>query len=246
MGTLSKNSRNIKGFTLIELIVVVAIISVLFVALVAIFNPTAQIEKTKNATRQQDFNQIRTALDTYINDKNCYPTAIPFGSAWSVGGTVYMQKVPEDPDCSGAKPSNCYVYETDGSSCPQWNILFSQMHQPIANTSQCVISSTCMPSGGIGSYNYCIVSGKMDCSFIASNPLPSPTVPAGYGGSGGTGGSGGGTPTPTPTPGQVNCSGNILSACSNGVCNVESASQCLQCGGSLPCYNDLICGGVKC
>ncbi len=244
MGNFSKTLKSLivhpkssYGFTLIELIVVIAIIATLFTVISTLFNPFAQIEKSRNATRQQDTTQIRNALDTYYNDKGCYPTSITFGSMWSSGTTVYMQKIPQDPDCLGSAPYNCYDYETDGSSCPQWNILYAQMHKPIINSiATCALNtaSNCLPSGGMGSYNYCAVSGKLDCNYIHQNPLPTPVVP---------GGGGGGNITPTPI---ANCNGTA-STCKLGECTaVMAQGTCLGCGGTAACYGDLNCGGIKC
>lgn len=230
-----------KGFTLIELLVVVGMIGILFVALTILFNPIAQIQKAKNSTRQQNLNEIKIALDAYFNDKGCYPTAIPFGQAWSSGATVYMAKVPEDPDCTSSNVSYCYDYQTDGTACPQWNVLYSTLHQPIASGIRtCLLSNTeaCIPTTGLYTYNYCLVSGKLSCDYISSNPLPNPTLPPDEGG--GSLGGGSGNPTPTSI-----CNGD-LSACSNGVCNVEQANQCLGCGGSIQCYSGFTCGGVHC
>lgn len=242
MDIFSTHTRFLKkrGFTLIELLIVVAMIGILFVALTVLFDPLAQINKAQNSTRQQDLNQIKTALDTYFNDKGCYPTAIPFGQQWVSGSTVYMTKVPEDPSCSSSNVSYCYDYQTDGSACPQWNILYSTLHQPIASSiPTCLLSTSeaCVPTSGLYTYNYCIVSGKLSCDYISSNPLPNPNLPPGDG-SGDLGGGSNATPTTI-------CNGQ-LSACSNGICNIEQANQCLGCGGSLQCYTGLTCGGTNC
>lgn len=247
MVSVSKNIWNVNehGFTLIELIVVITIIGILFVVVGTLFNPLGQIHKANNATRQHDLNEIKSALDAYFNDTGCYPLSIPFGSSWTSGKTVYMQKVPEDVSCSSTNPANCYVYQTNGSVCPQWNILYAQLQQPIdTSIPTCVLNraSSCLPSGGMQSYNYCVVSGALDCPYISQNALPSPTIPTSNAGNNnaGNGGNTGATPTPS-----INCSGS-LSACSNGICNVEAASQCVGCGGVMQCYNDLMCGGVSC
>lgn len=239
MDTFSENTRFIKksGFTLVEVLIVVIIIGTLFAAIASVFNPFAQIEKAKNANRQHDLNQIKTALDTYFNDTGCYPTTLSFRNKFSSGTSIYMEKVPEDPDCFSSNASYCYLYQTDGSACPQWNILYAQMHAPIdSGIGGCIVATApnCLPMGGMGGYNYCQVSGKLLCTYLSQNPLPTvippPITPY---------------PTPTPTPIPLSCQGQ-LSACSNGICDVEQASQCSGCGGSMHCYQDLQCGGVHC
>lgn len=234
---------SVVGVTIIELLIVIGIIAILVATLGIIFNPFAQITKSQNANRIQDLHQIQQALDAYMNDTGCYPTSIPFGTIWSAGSTVYMEKVPEDPLCSSTNMYSCYNYQTDGSNCSQWNILYATMHAPISTSiSSCIVVNTpsCLPVGGLQTYNYCSVSGKMDCTVIAQNAIPTPVIPASDGGSGGGGGGGGGNPTPTSI-----CNGQ-LSACSNGICNVEQANQCSGCGGSMQCYSGLTCGGVNC
>lgn len=232
------------GFTLIELLVVMMILGILLLSATLLFNPLAQLQKAHNATREQDLNQIKNALDTYYNDNGCYPTSLSFGNKWSSGTTVYMQKIPQDPDCSSSDPTYCYDYQTDGTTCPQWNILYATMHKPIATSiGTCPLATMdgCLPTGGIFTYNYCTISGKLDCTYLSTNSLPTPVPPGGGGsGGGGTGGGGGGT-TPTPIPTTI-CNGP-LSACSNGVCDTEGPSNCAGCGGSLQCFSGLTCGG---
>lgn len=242
MGFNKTHYRTIKqkGFTLIELLVVIIIIGILFTTLTALFNPLGQITKAQNATRQQDINQIKNALDTYYNDKGCYPTSLPFGGKWSAGTTVYMEKVPEDPSCSSGNPQNCYLYQTDGTTCPQWDILYASMHTPI-NTSipSCTVATTCPPLAGMKNYNYCSISGKLNCTYITQNPLPTPTVPSSSGTSSNA--------TPTPAPTSICNNSTYFTACSNHNCNSETYTQCLGCGGAMNCYVGYpACGGVTC
>lgn len=247
MDTFIKNARHVsKGFTLIELLVVIIILAALVGVLIMVFNPITQIEKARNATREQDFAHIKTALDTYYNDTGCYPSSIPFGASWSSGTTVYMEKVPEDPDCTSTNKGYCYVYQTDGTSCPQWNILYAQLHAPVpTGTSQCLVASAsnCLPSGGLSGYNYCAVSGKLDCTYLTQNPVPSPTVPYGNGGSQ-TGGTYG--PGITPIPTSMCRNGVAITGCNNKVCDSELYTNCAGCGGTQQCYADGACGGVDC
>lgn len=242
-----------KGFTLIELLVVVVMLSVLLLGLIFTFNPLSQINKAKDLQREHDLAQVKTALDSYYNDKGCYPTSLTFGSSWTSGQTTYMAKVPQDPDyVSGSSLDLPYIYQTDGSSCPQWNVLYSGLRGPASTSTACALSqrSSCVPQGFNQFYNFCLSSGTVDCSVISSSVLQT-----GGGGNGGGGGGGGNpTATPTPTPYIVNCpSGNYYGCTGNNACNsiwdqvAQAPTQCLGYGGTLQCYCDSLCrvNGVK-
>ncbi len=196
-----KNRTTGAGFTLIELLIVVVMASFLLLMGFLILDPLSQLDKAKDAQRKHDFGQIKNALDTYYNDNNCYPTSVPFGSTWSIGETVYMKKVPQDPDCY--KTGYCYVYQTDTtSSCPQWNVLYGHLFAKLSDNDA---RKTCPLFDACGvmftQYNLCILSGNVGCSYIKSNPMPvsgisTPTpVPTPSDSQGATS-----APTPTPTP----------------------------------------------
>jgi prepilin-type N-terminal cleavage/methylation domain-containing protein len=167
-----------RGFTLVELLVGLGIVGILALFGFMLFNPVTQLNRAKDATRESNFIQIRTALDTYYHDRGCYPLSIPFGSIWSQGLAIYMQKVPDDPDC-GSNPALCYHYryETDGTLCPQWHVLYAAMKAPSNATNRvlCPLEkmTTCLPKNYSGSgYNFCIVSGNPNCSYISQNLIP--------------------------------------------------------------------------
>ncbi len=168
-----------KGFTLIELLIVIAMLSTLFVALLFAINPVEQVNKAKDATRQHDIMTIKSALDAYYNDHGCYPASMTFSGAFSQGSTIYIKTVPNDPDVNPP-----YVYETDGSNCPQWNVLFSRLRSSSINVQSKTLCSladhtNCLPTNyaAIG-FNYCAVSGNIDCTYIANSSLvvPTPTI----------------------------------------------------------------------
>lgn len=198
------------GFTLVELLVVVSILTVLVSFILVQLNPITQINKAKDAQRKHDLLQIRNALDAYYNDTGCYPTQAsnnpPFGSEWSNGNTIYIKKVPQDPDCT--INGYCYVYQTDSTNnCPQWNILYAHLSIKLTTTQLKLSCSTyygCINQGGVGGiispkYNYCVVSGNIDCDYVRSNRInpPATPTPTSF------------VPTPTPTPtvvqGQCTC-----------------------------------------
>ena len=101
-----------KGFTLVELLVVIAIIAILSTLSVVALNSARA--KARDARRLSDIKQIRTALEMYFDSNMAYPdptasTTIGTGSyacltsnGWkdntcAGGGTIFMQKVPGDP-----------------------------------------------------------------------------------------------------------------------------------------------------
>lgn len=261
---MSKNKFNFskRGFTLVELLVVIAILSGLALMAVAIINPVDQLNKAKDAQRKQDLGQIKNALDTYYDDNHCYPQTIPFGSSWETAETVYMKKVPQDPDCN--KTGYCYGYQIDtNSSCPQWNILYTRLSKKPPKTEDwCVNVVRTVCENPHLSFNlkysqgYCALSGKPDCLYLQSNPLQTPTTPTPT--PAGGGGGGGGTPTSTPTPTSIPTGGSCINGYyavspSSGKCNSVSANNCTIFGGSLVCYSagslpgdDTHCSGLLC
>lgn len=184
-----RNDSKENGFTLIEIVVVLAILSVLIGVVITGLNPSAQLEKARDATRLHDLSQIKVALDTYYNDKKCYPvkSSFFFGSPFKSadGATLYMQKVPQDPTRGG----RAYTYQTkEGDTCPQWNVLYAALEKPDLQKNICPLSkltSKCVPSDFSSSWA-CQVSGDVDCAYLAANST-GPTLPPAS------------LPTPTPT-----------------------------------------------
>lgn len=238
-----------KGFTLIEVLLVVIMLSVLITILFGALNPFTQFNKANDAKREQDLTQIKNALDTYYNDTGCYPTGVPFDFSWTVGKTLLMSQVPDDPECTTS--GKCYLYQTDSSTCPQWNILYAALKVPNTSSNKVLCPlfamGNCAPAGiASSSYNYCIVSGNPNCSYVSQNSLPS----ANSSGNGrGTPGWIPSTPTVTPTP-TIPCSVKIYSCTAyssqdpNGVCqNVGSGGD--YCG--TPCQlNQIPPGNICC
>lgn len=217
--------RRHNGFTLIELLVVIAMLGVLFLGLIFSLNPLAQYRKAQDSQREHDLEQIKQALDTYYNDTKCYPTAL------SALGTKYLQKLPLDP--TGVS----YAYQTDGSSCPQWNVLYAALESTAIPQNACPLASqtSCLPKNyTTEKYNFCMPSGEVDCASIASGTISSS-------GLGGSGGSGGGT-NPTPTPSVISCPSNNYVACTgankcNSIGLVNGVpTQCYGYGGTYQCY----------
>lgn len=227
------NIRKNSGFTLIELIVVVAIIAVLFVGMTILFNPLAQLNKSQNAVRQHDLEEIKASLDMYYDDTGCYPTSLTFFRQFASNNKVYMNTVPEDPKCQ-VNGQSCYVYQTDtSSSCPQWNVLYATLAAPLPQSTTCSLTSidaSCIPTNytSLG-LNDCVVSGKIDCTKVAGSTLSQNPPP-------------GGMNFPTPTQGACAqyfaCTGIGTNGC-NSI--MTTPSPCKVDGGQLVCYCDSQC-----
>lgn len=112
-----------KAFTLIELLIVITIIGILMALAIASYARTRA--SARDAKRQSDLEQIKSAAEIYRADNGRYPG---FGSAgtdngWAFADTLsilspnYMNPIPTDPNYS-ASNSNCfthYLYWTDGA-----------------------------------------------------------------------------------------------------------------------------------
>jgi len=199
-----------KGFTLLELVVSLAILTFLISMILFEINPQYQYSKAFDGQRKQDLGQIRNALDTFYNDHNCYPSPqtpsdnpIPFGQEWMDGDNVLMKKVPQDPyvyqDNRGGYYYN-YKAKIGEGACSQWNILFARLTDSsfankTTNDKSCLgmIRKICGQIPVSPVYNYCIISGNLNCDELKAAGIPGPTSHQQ-----------GNIPTPTPTITIVN------------------------------------------
>lgn len=104
-----------KGFTLIELLVVISIIAILSALLMANFIGVRQ--RSRDATRKSDLQNIRQALELYRADKGSYPAAIACSGTLVDpldANVVYMAEIPCDP-ISGSSSTTGYSYVLGGN-----------------------------------------------------------------------------------------------------------------------------------
>ncbi|TAK89207.1 prepilin-type N-terminal cleavage/methylation domain-containing protein [Patescibacteria group bacterium] len=98
------------GFTLLELLIVIVIIAILVVLIVP--NLVSGPQRARDSQRKSDLRNIKTALETYYNDSNSYPTSGTWKTDLSSGTTPYMKTVPADP-----KGGADYTYTPSPSGC---------------------------------------------------------------------------------------------------------------------------------
>lgn len=204
-----------------------------------LIDPGKQLNKAKDAQKKEDFRNIRSALDAYYNDFNCYPVTIPFGSEWKVNSTIYMKEIPYDAG---------YTYVVDpNTGCSQWNVLFGRLAiAPPSALPACLLPDDCLPLNYRESgYNLCDFGGNIDCSILQSHslPLPSPTnapnpspTPTNIPGVSPTS-----SPTPVPTI-SIPPDGIYYCGCGNNhvtVCNVIFSIP----EGGVPYYGNASCEG---
>lgn len=165
------------------------IIGVLVTLVLVSLNPLGQLRKGQDAQREHDLKQLQASLDSYLNDQGSYPQNLGL-----LANSRAIASIPNDP---GTPTWTNYAYVVDNSS-QQWNVLFAKLAFPSLSAITCPLAKmqNCLPTNyaSLG-YNYCVVSGSVNCGQLASTTL----VPGGNS-SGPGGGGGGGAPVPTAIP----------------------------------------------
>ena len=110
-----------KGFTLIELLIVISILGLLVLAL--IFSLKGQMAKGRDAKRKADVHLLKTAVEEYEKDHDCYPDPADFEEC---GETFepYLPTILCDPFTGDA-----YYYEIPpgGEACPRWFRIYAKL-----------------------------------------------------------------------------------------------------------------------
>lgn len=146
-----------QGFTLMEILVAMAIMGIL--AGVGFSSYRVSIQKSRDAQRKNDLNQLQRALESYFSDFGLYPpetagriagcddgaTTCPWGSSFSLSnGKVYMKTIPSDP------VANTYYVYLVSSDRLRFQI-FARLENP-NDPSLSSFSLTCSSSGDLCNY----------------------------------------------------------------------------------------------
>lgn len=147
MSTFDKLKRT-SGFTLIELLVVIAIIGILSSVVLASLNGAR--ESSRDARRQTDLSQLRTALALYRDQQGNYPADLD-----ELASSSALTQLPTDPS-----DDSLYGYTTSTAGAGDFCLaaeLESTSSMPDDNDTDCQ-GLTWPNSGNSGDFNY-FVSG---------------------------------------------------------------------------------------
>lgn len=145
-----------KGFTLMELMIVIALVALLVLAL--ILSIKGQIVKGRDAKRKADVHLIKTAVEEYEKDHDCYPAPelIACGNSFQ----PYLPTILCDPFSNEA-----YVYEVPEDGCPRWFRIYSRLEN--------LKDTGLLPGiGPSGSYNYYVSSPNAPLPSGGATPAP--------------------------------------------------------------------------
>lgn len=153
---INKN-RLSPGFTLMEILVAMAIMGIL--AGVGFSSYTVSIQKSRDAQRKSDLNQLQRALESYYSDFGVYPDenagrimgcgdgteTCLWGGAFSLdSGKLYMKTIPRDPIDNVS-----YVYVVSSNQLKyQIFALVENPNDPDIDT----YSATCSTTGDLCNY----------------------------------------------------------------------------------------------
>jgi type IV pilus assembly protein PilA len=219
------SSKKQCGFTLVEILLVVSLIAILFGIL--LFGNQAQLFKSYDAVRKSDLYNIKSALENYYSDHDCYPPDSQLLQILSACDSTeafspYLTKVPCDP-----REHTPYAYVPDDNlACPQAFRLYANLDHPTEDT----VTSVCSPQG-CGpeiAYNFDVPSDNLPTTPDSpSTPPEAETSP---------------TLSPTPLPlfycsGPNNCANLSPELTCNPTYQVPSCNG--QCSGDNICYPTL-------
>lgn len=155
-----------KGFTLIELLIATAVLGVLLGAIVLIINPTASIDKARDAQRKSDLNAVQKVLELYHYDNGRYPpssaTYTINGVPWGGDFSPYMRRLPRDPNTARR-----YVYSVSADGQTYW--LYANLARGRNDPQSCALGGDC---NNVPAVNQCGSSSPCNYGVTSANTTP--------------------------------------------------------------------------
>lgn len=121
------NTKQVRGFTLLELLIVMALIAILVGIVIAALNPARQFASARNSTRYSHLNVMMNAISANMAENRgqftCATGAVPATAtkmAVGVGNydigpclvTNFLSSLPYDPSATGAHWTLVTDYDT--------------------------------------------------------------------------------------------------------------------------------------
>lgn len=161
-----------EGFTLLELVVVLVIIGLL-IGLILAFQPQYRSRNQDNK-RKADLQKMKTALENYAGDNECYPSPGLLARCGSQDLNPYLQAILCDP---ATKSPYMYVRSDDCLSYTIYTTLENNNDPAVAGVG---CTDGCGPDlngDGQGEYNYGVNGGQNAFGSGVNNGEVSPTCP---------------------------------------------------------------------
>lgn len=168
---------NKKGFTLIELLVVIAIIGIL--SAIGLVSLNGAREKARDAKRQSDLAQLRSAMALYFDDQNptAYYASAPIqvqnggNPAFATAVSPYLANLPQLPNTTTSTDNNYWYVGTTAhfgmatkleGGTTNWYVLndigFGGAVNEAAATALHGASLACTGAAANGSFELCITT----------------------------------------------------------------------------------------
>ena len=204
------------GLTLIEILVVVAVLALLLLALFKVFK--VDVNRSKDAERKADLQEIKLAFENYYNDHQTYPPEEVLADCQSEALRPYLKNVPCDPETG--EPYLYLPAPGDGDNSAGYRLL-----SILTNKSDPVIEKIgCQDGCGVpedhplasSSFNYVYGIAEGVPLVLRRTALPTVTLTSTPTSS----------PTPVPTVADSYCDSHLCYCCSNSAfsspesCNV--------------------------
>lgn len=144
----AKPSKNQSGITLIEVIAVIMILAILGTS--AVLAAPKYLIARRDAQRKADLASFKTAFESYVGDKSCYPATALLQTCGSTALVPYQNKVHCDPRTN--QPYR-YVRAADCRSYELYTLLENTNDDKITEVG---CENGCGPGNA---YNYGVVGG---------------------------------------------------------------------------------------